>query len=317
MPFIKKSQPENTTPPTEDVSQLRAEFWHQLWKTITLLFIAVVVIAAASVAWFVSNTRVNSATAPVSAGFEAIKLATKGVRQTADQYLNLPKENVVNYIVYQGETYYYTDGEPIALRLDADGYEVSPGAHGKVTFYVIPAKAGGSLTLHIGLGGYGENEQKKVVPINKPVLNSLLSGHILLFDDYDAQTNTYSNWLFKKSGSGIFSNTITVDLKNAAADEPFPVDFYWIWPLRYENLEALLTEEEFVELNADTLKEHEELNSNYQYSRVFLTNQSELSQPDARSKAYDLADEYIGSNAQYLYLTIQTTADNTQGGQQE
>lgn len=322
MPFIKKSQPENTTPPTEDISQLRAEFWHQLWKTITLLFIAVVVIAAASVAWFVSNTRVNSATAPVSAGFEPIKLATKGVRQKAESdNLKLPEGNQLKdengNVIEEYKEYYYTDGEPIALRLDADGHEVSPGAHGKVTFYVIPAKACGSLTLHIGLGGYGENEQKKVVAINNPVLNSLLSGHILLFDDYDAQTNTYSTCLFQGSDDGIYSNTITVDLTNAEADEPFPVDFYWIWPLRYENLEALLTEDEFGKLNADTLNPHEVLNQNYKYSRVFLTNQSELSQPDVRSKAYDLADEYIGGNAQYLYLTIQATTDNTQGGQQE
>lgn len=319
MPFMKKSRPEHTTPPAENLSQLRAEFRHQLWKTIFLFFIGTVVIAAASVAWFVSNSRVNSATAPVSAGFEPIKLATKGERQEADRYLTLDQDT--KKMEYQGETYYYTDGDPIALRLDAPGYEISPGAHGKVTFYVIPAKAGGSLTLHIGLGGYGENEQKKVVAIDDPVLNALMSGHILLFDSFE--NDTYTNWLFQTekrnsnitaANNTIFSNTITVDLNDAPAGVPFEVTFFWIWPLRYENLEALVGSD----FCTAQMQNMEGLGTNYKYSRVFLAKQeTDLSDVKNRSEAYDLADEYIGSNAQYLYLTIQTTAENMEGGQQE
>ena len=321
MPFMKKSQPEHTAPPVENLSQLRLEFRHQLWKTILLFFIGTVVIAAASVAWFVSNSRVKSATAPVSAGFEAIKLATKGVRQEADRYLTLPQDQNTKTMKYQDEIYYYTDGDPIALRLDAKEYEISPGAHGKVTFYVIPAKAGGSLTLHIGLGGYGENEQKNVVPINDPVLNALMSGHILLFDSFE--NDTYTDWLFQTekrnsnitaANNTIFSNTITVDLKDAAAGVPFEVTFFWIWPLRYENLEALV-DPGFCTAQMQNM---ERLGENYKYSRVFLAKQeNNLLDVKNRSEAYDLADEYIGSNAQYLYLTIQTTSDNMEGGQQE
>lgn len=49
-------------------------------------------------------------------------------------------------------------------------------------------------------------------------------------------------------------------------------------------------------------------NTTYRYSRIYLTNEADLTTTDSRSKAYNLADEYIGTNAQYLYLAIQTSA---------
>lgn len=312
--FRKKSKPA----PAQSADALRIAFQHQLWKSVFFALAAVAVVSAASIAWFVSNNQVHSGTTPVSAGFEPLRLATKGQRQQADQYLTELMENkgtAVDTLEYKGETYYCTNGDPIALRLNAEKYEVSPGAHGKVTFYVIPSSAGGSVTLHIGLGGYGEIEQK-VVAIDDPVLNALMSGHILLFDSYE--NDTYSGWLFQ-DGTDIFSNTITVDLSGKPAGVPVQVDFYWIWPLRYENLEELLTEEEYGYLQADSLKTHDKLNENYKYSRVFLTDKGVPADDDARSKAYDTADEYIGGNAQYLYLTIQTAServDTVEGGQQ-
>lgn len=309
----------------EEAALLRDALLHQLWKSAFFALAAVSVIAFATIAWFVSNTQVHSGTAAVSSGFEPIKLATKGVRQDADQYLKELLENKGDEVKtqkYNNETYYYTDGGSIALRLDVKDYEVSPGARGKVTFYVIPTNASGSMTLHIGLGGYGEIEKedksKEVVQINDSVLNALLSGHILLFNTFE--NDVYSDWLFQDAGdgyTGIFNNTITVDLSSADAGQPIEVDFYWIWPLRYENLEALLTAEEFGKLQADSLKTHDMLNEKYKYSRVFLVEQQgNLIDDKNRSNAYDLADEYIGGNAQYLYLTIQTdTSENTEGGQ--
>ena len=319
------------TASAEEAAQLRDALLHQFWKSAFFALAAVSVVAFATIAWFVSNSQVHSGTAAVSANFEPLKLATKGVRQQAEiDNLNLPNPDGET-LIHNGGTYYCTNDTTtttIALRLADESYEVSPGAHGKVEFYVIPGSAGGTVTLQIGLGGYGadENDNGEVKPIDNAVLNALLSGHILLFDTYDDKNNTYSDWLFPNAGGGdgIFNNTITVDLSGKPTGVPVPVDFYWIWPLRYENLETLAGK-----TFCDEQAENDNLTTfgkNYRYSRVYLAEPgSNLSDTESdivstieknRSKAYDLADEYIGGNAQYLYLTIQTnTSENAEGGQ--
>lgn len=318
-----KNKCDNNQPvSSENVEQLRKAFKRQLWKCIFFSIVAVCVIVFASIAWFVSNTRVNSSAAPISAGFEPIRLATRGVRQQAEvDHLQLKSDDEINKMEYDGKTYYYSEGDTIALRLNADNYEISPGSKGKVEFYVIPAGGASSVTLQIGVGGYGEDEKdnNKVKPINDNVLNALMSGHILLFDKYE--NGVYSDWLYQNNGSsiGIINNAITVDLSGKPAGVPVAVDFYWIWPLRYENMANDFTGVkgfvDFVERQAASMTDLE--NSGYRYSRIFFTNQESLTGTDERSKAYDLADEYIGSNAQYLYLIIQTSSsDDAEGGAQ-
>lgn len=317
---------------TENVELLRLTFSRQLWKTLFFALASVSVLALASIAWFVSNTQVHSDSASVSAEFKPIKLATSGKRQQVEQdILNLNEgeeltdSNGETQKDSEGNPYYCTNGDTIALRLSDTNQEVSPGSKGKVEFYVITGGGISSVTLQIGLGGYGEdeNDNNAVKPIQNSALNSLMSGHILLFDDYE--DGAYSNWLFEESGSNssIFNNTITVDLSGKPAGVPVPVDFYWIWPLRYENMENDFTNLEDVKNFVNTQAGNEAMKDldngkSYYYSRIFLTDQNDLSQSAERSKAYDLADEYIGSNAQYLYLTIQTIGyDNMEGEQQQ
>lgn len=317
---MKHIRKKNESDSTENVELLRIAFSRQIWKSLFFALVAVSVIAIASIAWFVSNTQVNSGNTSVSANFEPIKLATKGDRQQAEsEHLNLPEGSVE---AYDEETYYCTDDGIIALRLAGADHEVSPGSKGKVEFYIIPSGSTSSVTLHIGLGGYGEDETDNniVKPIKNKVLNTLMSGHILLFDNYE--NGVYSDWLFSsgESKDSIFNNTITIDLSGCPADVPVPVDFYWIWPLRYENMvtdfevegmQAFIDEQSKAENMSN-------LNERYLYSRIFLADKNDnLTQVAALSKTYDLADEYIGSNAQYLYLTIQTSAsDDMEGGLQ-
>ena len=292
----------------------------QLWKHMFLSVVAIVALAIACIAWFVANMQVNSSTSAVSAGFEPVKLATKGDRQDADNNLGLENPDGSTE-VHNGETYYCTESGTIALRLSANDYELSPGSKGKVEFYIIPTGGASEVTLQIGLGCYGEDkdDNNKVKPIVNRTLNDLISGHILLFDGYE--NGSYSNWLFTPddSGHGIFNNAITINLSGKTVGVPVPVDFYWIWPLRYENIKndfnatvSQFTEEQAIYGNMNNLTGY------YRHSRVFLTNSGDVNTDDmVRSKAYDLADEYIGSNAQYLYLTIQTSAsDGEKGGTQ-
>lgn len=296
--------------------------YKSLTRTVILMMVTAFTLVFVAVAWFVANSRVNSGTSQITTVFEPIKLAvsSKDVRQKSEvDILSLPKDQEVNtYHDKNGNFFYYTNAGTIALRLDKSNYEVSPGAKGKVTFYVIPNGATSSVTLHIGLGAYGEDENHAVNPINNEVINSLINGHILLFDDY-SDVNGYSNWLFETTNNSksIYHNSITVDLSNSSAGDIVPVDFYWIWPTRYENMAN-----DFKGTGISTFLENQttgmtDISNNYRYSYVYLTDKLDLSSDSDRSKAYDLADEYIGGNAQYLYLTIQTSVTEEAGGMTE
>lgn len=303
------------------------ELYKSLAKTTVMVFVSLFTLVFVAVAWFVANSNVHSGSSPISADYEPMKLAVKrnDFRQNADEYLQLNDGDILTDV--NGNDYYYTNSGTIALRLDKNGYEVSPGASGKVTFYVIPNGASSTITLHIGLGAYGEDKNSTVKQIYDKVLNALINGHVLLFDDY-SDVNGYSNWLFETTNNSesIYHNSITVDLSNSSAGDIVPVDFYWIWPTRYQNYVSDFKDSDtknkiidFANNQADNLRElgnYQVLENQYRYSYVFLSKDS-LTSTANRSEGYDLADEYIGGNAQYLYLTIQTSVTDEAGGMTE
>lgn len=309
------------------LSKETKELYTSLGRSVFLCFVALFAIATATVAWFASNSRVDSNVAPVSAGFKPIKLAVseRDVRQIAEQEkLNLfegekLKDEEGNVITdAEGKFYYYTNTGTIALRLDKNNYEVSPGTSGKVIFYVVPNTSDASITLHIGLAGYGEDINGQVKLINNDkVLNALINGHILLFDDYSDETG-YSNWLFDSNNNqeSIYHNSITIDFTQNSTDI-IPVDFYWIWPTRYQNYVSDFnesTKQEIIYFANKQAINMQSTNNNYRYSCVYLSDKEDLSSDGNRSEAYDLADEYIGGNAQYLFLTIQASVSEPTGG---
>lgn len=307
----------------------------ELLKT-SFLLAALVAAAIGSIAWFVANTRVNGATASVSARSDTLRLATKGERQTAEmEYLRIPvghtqpdgsvqttEETLPDGQEYTfgNETYYYTDTAAIALRLDGDNASISPGAHGEVTFYIIPARDGAiQTTLRLMLAGYNreENSDQAAERVEDDPLDALLSGHILLFEHYDPQTRKYSGWL---GNAGSRENSISIRIEDAQRDVPQPVTFHWIWPLRYENMADTLFargSEEYRDTFAPWLDQQATNDSltkyptveNYFYNRIFLTNREKenpLTDPVHANDAYNRADEYIGTHAKYLYLSVQT-----------
>lgn len=298
------------TPPSESGVLIR-RLWKEMLKTGIFLLATLIVLAFCSIAWFVSNDRTQATTASVSAKHDPLRLATKGVRQKAEKdYLRITEETLPDGEThpYKEETYYFTENGTIALRLSEDNIVVSPGASGTATFYIIPNQDGAmSLTLYVGLAGYAATQNN--TPIDDKTLDALLSGHILLFQNKD-ENGHYSGWLGE-------NNTITVSLPvTAKKDIPEEVSLHWIWPLRYENMVNDLYEKgsaeyrdsfaPFVEKQSK-IADMNPLTERYRYSRIFLTNETGDTVQD-RSKAYNLADEYIGTNAQYLYLAIQTSA---------
>lgn len=303
---------EDTVP--SESSVLVQRLWKEILKTGIFLLATVIVLVFGSIAWFVSNDRTQATTASVSAKHDPLRLATKGVRQKAEKdYLRITEETLPDGETYphKEETYYYTEDGTIALRLSEDNIVVSPGASGTVTFYIIPNQDGAmSLTLYVGLAGYTATQNNTSAErIVDPTLDALLSGHILLFRNKD-ENGHYSDWLGE-------NNTVTVSLPvTAKKDIPEAVTVHWIWPLRYENMVNDLYEkgsEEYQDSFAPFVEKQSKianmnpLTGRYRYSRIFLTNETGETVQDC-SKYYNLADEYIGTNAQYLYLAIQTSA---------
>ena len=289
--------------------KLRAEFFRTALFALVLLFVIVLV----SVAWFVSNSKVDSGGIMISHQFDTIKLATKGVRQEAEQRLLALTLSDGKSMTYNNETYYYTEAGEIALCLSMSKVEVSPGTSGEITFYIIPNHTGSqTVTLHLGLAGYEETKASDGSStgrkIDDPVLNSLLSGHILLFQNYE--NGKYFNWLQGNVTEGGTDYQFSVKNDKATKDIPWKVTIYWVWPLRYENMKAdyngLL--DAFIEEQATDLTGID--GTSYYYSRIFLTKDTNLAPKDSRSDAYNQADEYIGTKANYLYVTIQTDLVN-------
>lgn len=292
-------------------AKLRAEFFRTAVFALVVLF----VIVLASSAWFVSNSKVDSGGIMISHQFDTIRLATQGERQTAEEtLLNLPTGETESY---NDKTYYYTEAGEIALRLSTSEIAASPGTSGEISFYIIPNCDGAqSATLHLGLAGYEETkaEDGSVTGnrISDKVLSSLLSGHILLFQTYG--NGQYSDWLQGSVTEDRLNYQFTVTNSNAKANVPWEVKLYWVWPLRYENMagDFIVNGQNllwgYIEAQATGLNRLGE--TNYFYSQIFLTKDADLSSADSRSDAYNQADEYIGTKADYLYVTVQTDLVN-------
>lgn len=300
-------------PPEEKKALLLAE----LLKTCVFLLAAAAVLIFGTIAWFATNDRVQSSGVSVSSKNDLIRLATKGLRQIPDQEFSGKPDSgwkmEVGTLFEENSQYYYTDNGAIALRLDNANTVISPGARGVVEFYVIPMESGPlKATLHVGLGAYQErtnNGVTRVDRVNDSALNALLNGHILLFRDYSG--GTYSGWL-----KGETSKEYVIDVAHAEKDVPISFKFYWIWPLHYNDMASGLTDDaDFVtwrEQQADmTGRDTVTWTSDYLYSQLFLTkslDNTPIIPESLRTDAYNLADEFIGSNTHYLYLTIQTAA---------
>ena len=305
----------NGTSAEKSTHETQEKLWTDFFKTAVFTLVILFVIVVGSIAWFVSNSRVDSGGITISHQFDTIRLATKGERQTAEKtLLNLPTGETESY---NDKTYYYTEAGEIALQLSDPDVAVSPGMNGEISFYIIPDRDGSqSVTLHLGLAGYEETkaEDGSVTGnrISDKVLSSLLSGHILLFQTYG--NGQYSDWLQGSVTEDGLNYQFTVANSNAKANEPWPVTIYWVWPLRYENMagdfivngQNLLLD--YIEAQATGLNQLGE--TNYFYSQIFLTKDADLSSADSRSDAYNQADEYIGTKADYLYVTVQTDLVN-------
>lgn len=344
--------------------------WKIFLKTGFIMLAALIAIIVASIAWFVSNNKVDSTGMNIRAGGSEFDLAAsikndESTNGIYDNLLSVPNgESNNEYSVTSGShtaiSWAITDDSNLRNEKDKS-LGIEPGSSGSITFYIIPHKNGAlNVSLTLSLTGYtlkntGTELTSESLTDIKADAQQLLEGHILLFAGYDEQKNSYKGWISqdgdpwsmsldnsslsqKENGELIWS------IKDAKAENAYPVTVYWIWPELLEsyllkkesytgtrpllfpaekaesasdsNLEALPSK-----LFAKMCKGLDESSGNSGNSNRYLRWETEeaivtvdtLKQIRNRYNSalygnvaayYDLADQYIGSNVQYVKLTL-------------
>ena len=330
---------------TENLSpaELRAQIEEdkkKVSRSTVFLFAALIAIIAICIAWFVSNTRVHVTTGTISAQDSTLfELASVGGRTEAESehLVDANKKNLLtagnekNYETYydmqaesevKKEQTYHVGTADLAWHLQSANSTVSPGASGKLEFYIIPKVENlKSVTVKLNVAAYGKASNNSAIEeSNNNVLKRLIKGHILLFQNLDDQKG-YSNWLRPDDGKYTF-------IVSAPASDgfqtncPYKVTVYWIWPKYFRNYIYMQksTQEDLFgnspdKTTYDDLLKYVNEQRTLKGSTLFydkagkgtditedINNSMDGALLDICSQYYDDADEYIGTNAGYLYV---------------
>ena len=260
--------------------------WLTFFRTGLFMYAALLAIIIASIAWFVSNTKVTASGAKIQAAgseFDLAAAAESAGESSAGFCDSLLDVLPGTEMSIDSKKFFTTDGSHTAITwaITSDSNiknkidrGIEPGAHGKITFYIISHKDGTlSVTLDLKLTGYkyknNENSPETFVPtsssditeIDDP-MQQLLEGHLLLFAGYNSEANSYKGWISEDADSwtmtlseenGTSSNNsdsnnslslsrdddgrLIWTATNAVNEVAYPVTIYWIWP---ESLESYL-----------------------------------------------------------------------------
>ena len=355
--------------------------WKIFFKTGFVMLAALIAIIVASIAWFVSNNKVDFTGVNIRAAGSEFDLAASGSTKGVYDKLLSVLDGEVNEI--NNNKYSATSGNRTAiswaitddsnLRNEKDkSLGIEPGSSGSITFYIIPHKNGAlNVSMTLSLTGYtlgdtgtGELKPEFLTKIKEDA-QQLLEGHILLFAGYDGEKNSYKGWISQDGNPWTMSlkydstdSTLSYEkgeliwsTQNATAENAYPVTVYWIWP---ELLESYLLKKESYTgtrpllFPADFPAEKDEstsvsslealpsklfrkmcevpvessgdsVNSNryfrWETEKAFtntvtvetlnlIRNRYNSALYGNVAAYYDLADQYIGNNVQYVKLTL-------------
>ena len=315
----------------------------KLKRSFVFAFVALIALIALGIAWFMSNSKVTSTGTSVSAQDDRLfELASVGKRQTAEEdYLkDESKKSILSagtektYASYiengtevQKEQTYYVGTGSLAWYLDSQE-SILPGANGKLEFYIIPKKDNvKSVTVSFDINAYvytdEGNTDKRVVKSEDTTLQNLIQGHILFFQQLD-DVHGYQKWL-KADESFVIEAPENGSFKK---NVPYKVTIYWIWPQYFRNY--VYTQKS---TQGDLFTDAASQTSDSDYARIntFINSQrtieksknklfydessevqvgSDINKNMAQdtleqcSNYYNKADEYIGTNAKYIYVGI-------------
>lgn len=227
----KKGKEELTAEEYRQKAQKQIELLKNQWKiffrTGIIVVAAFIVMIVVSIAWFVSNTRVDATGAAIRPADMPFDLAAAGTESSvsADRgmYDELLTVSPGASREIKGKKYWSTDGSHTSIcwavtpesnmnNTGEDGKPtgIEPGSYGKMTFYIIPNKDGPlKVTLELVLAGYQIADDKKnaenvikndLTEVTDPSLQQLLEGHILLFAGYNEKAGCYKGWISRDAG---------------------------------------------------------------------------------------------------------------------
>lgn len=227
----KKGKEELTAEEYRQKAQKQIELLKNQWKiffrTGIIVIAAFIVMIVASIAWFVSNTRVDATGVAIQPADMPFDLAAAGTESNASadrgMYDKLLTVSLGASREIEGKKYWSTDGSHTSIcwavtpesnmnNTGEDGKPtgIEPGSYGKMTFYIIPNKDGSlKVTLDLVLTGYQIADNKKneanvtkndLTEVTDPSLQQLLEGHVLLFAGYNEKAGCYKGWISRDAG---------------------------------------------------------------------------------------------------------------------
>lgn len=227
----------------------------------------------------------------------------------------------------QKEQRYHVGTESLAWYLDSQE-SILPGANGKLEFYIIPKKdTVKPVTVSFDINGYVYTTEgdvdKRAVKSEDTTLQNLVQGHILFFQQLD-DVHGYQKWLKADESFMIEAPKNSPFKKNV----PYKVTIYWIWPQYFRNY-VYTQKSTQGDLFTDAANQKDD--SDYARINTFINSQrtvetkknklfydesgkiqvgAEINKDMAQdtleqcSNYYNKADEYIGTNAKYIYVGI-------------
>lgn len=227
----KKEKEELTAEEYRQKAQEQIELLKNQWKiffrTGIIVVAAFIVMIVVSIAWFVSNTRVDATGVAIQPADMPFDLAAAGTESNASadrgMYDELLTVSPGASREIEEKKYWSTDGSHTSIcwavtpesnmnNTGEDGKPtgIEPGSYGKMTFYIIPNKDGPlKVTLELVLTGYqiadNKNNEAKVTKndlteVTDPSLQQLLEGHVLLFAGYNEKAGSYKGWISRDAG---------------------------------------------------------------------------------------------------------------------
>ena len=205
----------------EQIQDLKDQ-WKTFFRTSPIVIAAAIVMIAVSIAWFVSNTKVDATGVQIRAAgseFDLAAEAKKDAESATGAYDNLLDVSPGATLIIGDKKFGYTgDGKTsISWAITDDSnmqnnkdIGIEPGSSGKLTFYIISHKDGPlSVKINLTFTGYhvegwnstaATNTAERVVKksdlkeLDEPT-QQLLEGHVLFFAGYDENSNSYKAWI--------------------------------------------------------------------------------------------------------------------------
>ncbi len=308
------------------------EQFHILYKPLFFSVSALIALISVTVAWFAANSGVGSGGMKVSITGVRFELAGEG-----QEGLYYEPGKTGEEIIIDGKTYYKTSAEHQAitwmvgadsnLHNDRDNGRLSPGAKGKITFYILPNEENTEdftvkVSLHRMLYGRSETVTDRVIEDrnkgdtpqtvylaelpegDRQEAEALIQGHMLFFQGFDG--TYYSDWI---SGD-------ILEIPVSGTD-PVPVTIYWVWPYVLDWLVDTGTERTLCDSSiqdGDYQKLLQDIQENpSRYLRRLPTESEEENTFSPENMAenaelyrlkYNRGDEFIGTHANYLFFQI-------------